>query len=115
MLLEGMFPSRNASPALPLRGVTPSPPGDSYHDHLTSPATAHIDGRLGIKSVIDKIMLTITIAANPATLWPPNDKIVPVTVSGTITDAASGVNASTAIYTVTDEYRQVEPKGSVAL
>jgi hypothetical protein len=53
----------------------------------------------------------ITIAATPETLWPPNGKLVPVTIAGTITDAGSGV--STATYTVTDEYGQVQPKGSV--
>jgi hypothetical protein len=57
----------------------------------------------------------ITITATPETLWPPNGKMVPVTVSGTITDAGSGVNPSTAAYVVTDEYGQVQPKGSVAL
>jgi hypothetical protein len=57
----------------------------------------------------------ITIAATPETLWPPNGKLVPVTIAGTITDAGSGVNPSTAAYVVTDEYRQVQPKGSVAL
>jgi hypothetical protein len=41
--------------------------------------------------------------------------MIPVTISGKITDAESGVNASTAAYAVIDEYRQVEPKGSVAL
>jgi hypothetical protein len=57
----------------------------------------------------------ITIAATPETLWPPNGKLVPVTVSGTITDAGSGVKPSTAAYVVTDEYGQVQPKGSVTL
>ena len=57
----------------------------------------------------------ITVSATPETLWPPNGKMVPVTISGTITDAGSGVDASTAAYAVTDEYRQVQPTGSVPL
>jgi hypothetical protein len=32
----------------------------------------------------------VNIAANSSTLWPPNGKMVSVTVSGTITDALSG-------------------------
>ena len=57
----------------------------------------------------------ITIAATPATLWPPNGRMVPVTISGTITDADSDVDVSTVAYAVTDEYRQVQPTGSVTL
>jgi hypothetical protein len=57
----------------------------------------------------------ITITATPETLWPPNGKLVPVTIAGTIMDAGSGVKPSTAAYVVTDEYRQVQPKGSVDL
>jgi hypothetical protein len=57
----------------------------------------------------------ITIAATPETLWPPNGKMVPVTIAGTITDAGSGVNASTATYAVTDEYGLVQPSGHITL
>jgi hypothetical protein len=58
---------------------------------------------------------TLTIAATPDTLWPPNGKMVPVTITGTITDAGGGVNASTAVYAVTDEYGGVHPRGSVPI
>jgi hypothetical protein len=57
----------------------------------------------------------ITVSATPETLWPPNGKMVPVTISGKITDAGSGVDAHTAAYAVADEYGQVQPKGSVTL
>ena len=40
----------------------------------------------------------------PATLWPPNGKLVPVTIVATITDAGSGVDPHTTAYTVEDEY-----------
>jgi hypothetical protein len=39
--------------------------------------------------------------------------MVPVTISGTITDAGSGVDPTTAAYAVTDEYRLDQPRGSV--
>jgi hypothetical protein len=55
----------------------------------------------------------ITITATPETLWPPNGKLVPVTVSGKITDAGSGVNASTAAYVVTDEYGLIQPSSYI--
>ena len=60
----------------------------------------------------------ITVAANPAMLWPPNGKLVSVTVSGAITDnraGDSGVDVSSAVYTVMDEYGQVQPHGSFTL
>src|SRR5262245_19288099 len=46
----------------------------------------------------------ISVSATPPTLWPPNGKLVTVTVSGTITDAGSGVAPSTTTFEVKDEY-----------
>jgi probable HAF family extracellular repeat protein len=53
----------------------------------------------------------ITVSASPATLSPPNGRLVTVTVSGAITDEGSGVEAST--YQVIGEYGQIQPKGNV--
>jgi DNA-binding beta-propeller fold protein YncE len=58
---------------------------------------------------------SLTITATPATLWPPNGKLVPVTIVATITDAGSGVDPNTTIYAVDDEYGSVEPSGSLTL
>jgi hypothetical protein len=55
----------------------------------------------------------ITVSTTPTALWPPNGKIVPVTVSGTITDTGSGCTVRTATYAVKDEYGEVQPSGSV--
>jgi hypothetical protein len=55
---------------------------------------------------------TITIGANPSSLWPPDHKMVPVVISGTITDAQSGVNAASGTFTVVDEYGLVQPSGT---
>ena len=58
----------------------------------------------------------VTIASvTPDTLWPPNGKLVPVTIVATITDAGSGVDPHTTAYTVEDEYSSVEPSGSLTL
>jgi FG-GAP-like repeat/FG-GAP repeat len=57
----------------------------------------------------------ITLFVTPRVLWPPNGKMVPVTVSGTITDTGSGVNVNSAAYTVKDEYGRVQLKGAVTL
>jgi hypothetical protein len=53
----------------------------------------------------------INVSATPKTLWPPNGKMVTVTISGMITDTESGVNASTTAYAVTDEYGLIQPSG----
>src|SRR5262249_40300624 len=58
---------------------------------------------------------TTTADATPTPLGPPNGKMVPVTVSGTIVDTGSGVNASTAAYSVLNEYGMVQPSGNIAL
>jgi hypothetical protein len=57
----------------------------------------------------------VTVSADPTMLWPPNGKMVPVTVSGAMTDACSAVKASTAEYSVVDEYGEVQPSGPVTL
>jgi hypothetical protein len=55
----------------------------------------------------------VRLSATPISLWPPNGKIVPVTVSGTISD--TGCTIATASYAVNDEYGQVQPSGRVTL
>ena len=67
------------------------------------------------QAVVDRTPPVITISAQPSVLWPPNGKMMPVTVSGRITDMGSGVNTTTAEYAVTDEYRQIQPNGHLTL
>jgi hypothetical protein len=55
----------------------------------------------------------VTLSITPTSLWPPNGQMVPVTVSGTITD--TGCTITSAAYAVTDEYGQVQPSGPVTL
>ena len=55
----------------------------------------------------------VTLSAAPTLLWPPNGKMVPVTVSGTITDTGCTIQA--AAYAVKDEYGEVQPSGPVTL
>jgi hypothetical protein len=53
-------------------------------------------------------------ASAPATIWPANNKTVPVRVTGTISDP-SGVDPASARFAVTDEYGAVQPSGAIAL
>jgi len=55
----------------------------------------------------------ITTSVSPSILWPPNGRMVPVTISGTITDTGSGVDPSSATFHVKDEYGIVHPSGPV--
>ncbi len=60
----------------------------------------------------DTMPPTITAAASPSSLWPPNGDMVPVTVSGTVVDTQSGVNLSSGTFVVDDEYGLIEPSGA---
>jgi hypothetical protein len=84
-------------------------------DQLGQPRVRRCDIGAIEFQLLDTTPPALTIAATPETLWPPNGKLVPVTIAGTIIDAGSGVNASTATYTVTDEYSSVQPSGHITL
>jgi hypothetical protein len=64
---------------------------------------------------IDGTAPTVTAAALPTSLWPPDGRTVPVTVSGTVADATSGVDPTSARFSVVDEYGQVQPTGAVSI
>jgi len=64
---------------------------------------------------IDSTPPSISCAASPNTLWPPNGKSAEVTVSGGVTDATSGVDPNSVMYAVTDEYGQVQPSGALTV
>jgi len=65
--------------------------------------------------IADKTPPVITISASPATLSPPNGRLVTVAVSGAITDGANGSGVQASTYQVTDEYGQIQPSGSLTL
>jgi hypothetical protein len=88
-------------------------------DQLGQPRVGVCDiGAIEFQALVeDTTPLAITIAATPTTLWPPNGKLVPVRVSGVITDApgGSGVDASSAAFRVLDEYGRLQPHGRLTL
>ena len=71
----------------------------------------------GTPVVLDSTSPSVTASASPSTLWPPNGKLVSVTITGTLTDdtGGSGIDASSAAFAVTDEYGQVQPAGSITV
>ena len=64
---------------------------------------------------LDTAPPSVTISVTPSSLWPANGKMVDVTVRGMITDAGSGIDASTARFAVTDTYGQMQPSGPVSV
>jgi hypothetical protein len=64
---------------------------------------------------IDQTAPQLTGAANTTSLWPPNGKLVPVTITGRITDSRSGVDPSKVGFSVTDSLGQVHPSGPITL
>jgi glycosidase len=64
---------------------------------------------------IDLTPPVVSISVNPSVLWPPNGNMVPVTVSGVMTDNLSGVDPATAAFAVVDSDGTVQPTGPVTL
>jgi len=75
----------------------------------------HSPGLRVVGSQVDTLPPVITANAVPATLWPPNGKQVAVTVSGNMVDDTSGIDPSTATYSVIDEYGDNQPHGPVVI
>ncbi len=56
---------------------------------------------------LDKTPPKLSITATPDTLWPPDNKMVDVTISGKAEDSLSGIDSLS--FKVTDEYGKVQP------
>lgn len=69
----------------------------------------------GLAKADDTTPPLISVTASPAVLWPPDGRMIPVTISGTITDAGSGVNTGSAAFSVHDPYGAVQPAGPVTV
>ena len=64
---------------------------------------------------VDTTAPVITVSASAPALWPPNGKMVPDTITGTIVDALSGVDPNKVTFRVVDEYNNVQPTGPISL
>ncbi len=91
--------------------------GDGIHSlsffSTDASGNQEIPNALALK--IDGTSPTVSAAANPTTLWPPDGRAVSVSVSGAVADATSGMDPSSARFSVVDEYGQVQPNGSISL
>jgi glycosidase len=75
----------------------------------------NISSRVSQPVSIDLTAPTVRVSVSPSTLWPPNSKMVKVTVSGTIRDSVSGVDPNSTAFAVVDEYGSVQPHGPLTL
>lgn len=65
--------------------------------------------------MVDGTGPAIVVTPNTSTLWPPNGKLVPVVVTGKITDNLTGVVATSVRFAVVDSYKLLQPSGVVTL
>jgi HYR domain len=103
------------------RPVSCSPPSGSTFVGTTivtcsasdtaSPTVNTARATFTVTVTLDAVGPTITGSASPSLLWPPDGMQVTVTVSGAANDAGSGV--ASIRWSVIDEYRQVEPSGTL--
>ena len=103
--LHAVDPSQGASFPTPASALSPTTSGDAPVTGRLAPGA----GALGATPPV------ITVSTMPNILWPPNGTMRPVTISGTIGDTGSGVDPTSAAYSVGDEYGDVQPKGAITL
>jgi hypothetical protein len=80
-----------------------------------NPADSNTAVQTLLIALADKTPPTISVSANPSTLWPPNGSLINVTVSGNIADSGSGVDLSSGAYAVADEDGNVQPAGPITI
>ena len=84
-------------------------PLNALHNKKNKTLTAYIN-KLGIYALIeleDTAPPGITLNANPSVLWPPNNKLTDVTISGSITDDISGVDKASITLMVDNAKKEV--------
>jgi hypothetical protein len=91
--------------------------GDGYHtvEYWSVDKADNEEAHHTLNIKIDGTPPSVTGTADKTTIWSPNNKMVPVTVNGTMTDGLSGVDPATARYYVVDEYGTVQPAGAITL
>jgi hypothetical protein len=102
--------SINGGPITPGRTVRLVADG-AYRVAYVSVDPAGNIGPVGLEVVrIDKTPPVVTAMASPSTLWPPNNKLVAVTVAGHVADNFAGA-APLVAYQVIDQDGQYQPGG----
>jgi hypothetical protein len=78
----------------------------------TSPTPNIVRATFTVTVTLDAVGPTITASVSPRLLWPPDGAQVKLTVSGVVNDVGAGVARIN--WSLVDEYRQVEPSGTIS-
>ena len=105
----------NTDGSNPFTGVIQASDGALYGATILGGSAGY--GTLFSLSQPDTTPPVVTAAASNNALWPPNGKMVPVTITGKITDeiGGSGVDSGSGTYSTVDSYGQVQPAGSFTI
>ena len=87
--------------------------GTTMH-HKTTPQVSPLEDRVLLSGTGGRGPLAVSAVARPNVLWPPNHKLVPVVVTGHVSDNLSRIE-HVVTYQVVDEYREVQPGGSAVV
>ena len=75
----------------------------------------HVEPERSLVIRIDRTSPELLLGSDTTELWPPNGKMVPVTISGRLVDLAAGVDPNSVTYHVTDEYGEIDGDGALSL
>jgi N-acetylneuraminic acid mutarotase len=91
--------------------------GDGVHHvtYFSQDPAGNIEAAHSVTIMIDSTAPALTAAASQTILWPPNGKMVAVTVTGAMSDSLSGINLAAASFSTIDEYGRVQPSGTIAV
>jgi len=81
--------------------------GKHYLEYYSVDNVGNVEETHNQTHYVDNSPPVVTISAFPIILWPPNHKMKNVCISGSATDAGSGI--ATVTFTIVDEYDLVEP------
>jgi PKD repeat protein len=81
--------------------------GTHYLEYYSIDIAGNVEETHNQTYYVDGTPPVVTISASPNSLWPPNNKMKNVLISGSATDAGSGI--ASLVFSVEDEYDLVEP------
>ena len=81
--------------------------GKHYLEYYSVDNAGNVEETHNQTHYVDDIVPVVTISASPSSLWPPNNKMKNVLISGSATDAGSGI--APLVFSVEDEYNLVKP------
>lgn len=108
------FFSVNGSPFVSGRSVSLSNDGMYAVSYFSVDPAGQVEATRTQFVAVDHTAPAVGAVASPTMLWPPNNKFVPVRVSGHVADNFAGV-ASSVSYSVVDEYGRVQPTGTASV